>query len=266
MKYRLVAFDLDGTLVGRDLVIRDRVRAAVARLIATGTRGCIVTGRMYRAAVPFARALELTAPLVCYQGAAVVDPADDAILREVPLEPPLVQELISRTHADGMHLQLYREDRYYCERLNRFSQLYARLSGIEPITVPSLAQAFAGQDATKAVVIDDPAQAERYAERLKGMLGGRAYVTRSYAEFVEILNRKVDKGEALRYVAHRLNVPMADTAALGDAWNDAPLLRAVGFGIAMGSAPSELRAQADAVVGDVASDGVAQAIEEFLLA
>jgi Cof subfamily protein (haloacid dehalogenase superfamily) len=266
LKYGLVAFDLDGTLIGADLAISERVRAAVARLIATGTRGCVVTGRMYRAAVPFARALRLDAPLVCYQGAAVVDPMDNAVLRDVPLEPALAQELIARTQADGVHLQLYRNDSYYCEQINRFSDLYARLSDVQPIVVKSLAQTFADRGATKGVVIADPPKAQRYADRLQKEFAGRAYVTRSYPEFVEVLNRNVDKGEALNYVAQRLGVPIEATAAIGDAWNDAPLLRTAGFGIAMGSAPATLREEADAIVGDVASDGVAQAIDEYLLA
>jgi Cof subfamily protein (haloacid dehalogenase superfamily) len=266
LKYGLVAFDLDGTLIGADLAVSRRVQAAVARLIATGTRGCVVTGRMYRAAVPFARALGLNAPLVCYQGASVVDPMDNAVLRDVPLEAALVQELIARALADGMHLQLYRDDNYYCERINRFSDLYARLSEVQPIVVKSLAQTFADRSATKGVVIADPPQAQRYAERLQKEFAGRAYVTRSYPEFVEVLNCNVDKGEALWYVAQRLGVPIEATAAIGDAWNDAPLLRTAGFGIAMGSAPATLREEADAIVGDVASDGVAQAIDEYLLA
>ena len=97
-------------------------------------------------------------------------------------------------------------------------------------------------------------------------LGKKAYVTRSYPEFVEILDPHVDKGEALRFVAARLGVEMHDVAAIGDSWNDAPLLEAAGFGIAMGSAPDELRKVAKAVVSDVQADGVAEAIERYVLA
>ena len=266
MTPRLVAFDLDGTLIGPDLEVKPRVREAIAKMIAAGVAGCIVTGRMYRAALPYARLLGFHAPVVCYQGAAVIDPQSDSVLFDEPLRHEIVAEVISATQADGMHLQLYRNDRYYCQERNRFSDLYARLSRVQPIVVASLSETFAYSDATKAVIIADPPDAQRYATTLTQRLGDRAYVTRSYPEFVEVMNAGVDKGRALRFVAERVGVAMEDVVAIGDAWNDAPLLRAAGFGIAMGSSPPELQALADAVVDDVERDGVAQAIERYVLA
>jgi Cof subfamily protein (haloacid dehalogenase superfamily) len=262
---KLVAFDLDGTLVGRDLVIRPRVRAAVAAMLERGHAGCIVTGRMYRAAVGYARELGFTAPVVCYQGASIVDPTGDVILREIALDPDTVSDLIDVARGDGMHLQLYHDDRYYCEASNRFSDLYASLSGVPPVIVPSLHAEFASRPATKGVVIDDPERAAAYVERLRERFGRRIYATRSYPEFVEVLNPRVDKGEALRFVAARVGVDLRDVVAIGDSWNDAPLLQAAGFGVAMGSAPPELLAVAKAEVADVAHDGVAEAIERYVL-
>jgi Cof subfamily protein (haloacid dehalogenase superfamily) len=262
----LVAFDVDGTLVGRDLKISPAVRASIERMKDAGVAGCLVTGRMYRATLPFARELGLDAPLVCYQGAAIIDPASDEVLEHRALENGVVRELIDIAERDGMHLQLYRNDEYYCEARNRFSDLYASLSLTEPVIVPSLREAFAFSPATKGVAVADAPVAEGYAQRLRSALEGRAYVTRSLPEFVEVLDPRVDKGAALRFVAAHLGVPMERTLAIGDSWNDAPLLEAAGVGIAMGSAPRELQAVAGAVVADIEHDGVAEAIEKFVLA
>ncbi|MFY9710897.1 MAG: Cof-type HAD-IIB family hydrolase [Candidatus Cybelea sp.] len=263
---RLVAFDVDGTLVGRSLSISEGVRAAVERMKAAGVIGCLVTGRMYRATLPFARELGFDAPIICYQGAAIIDPETDAVLDHRALQNDVVRELASLAERDRMHLQLYRNDEYYCEARNRFSELYASLAQTEPVIVPSLREAFAYSPATKGVVVADAPDAEAYAIKLRDALGERAYVTRSLPEFVEVLDPRVDKGAALHFVAERLGVPMGQTAAIGDSWNDAPLLRAAGLGIAMGSSPPELREDADAVVADLEHDGVAEAIERFVLA
>jgi Cof subfamily protein (haloacid dehalogenase superfamily) len=265
VRVRLVAFDVDGTLLGRDLAISGRVRGAIARMQNAGVRGCLVTGRMYRATLPFARELDFDAPVICYQGAAVIDPNSDEVLQDVSLSNEVVRDIIAAAERDRMHLQLYRNDEYYCETRNRFSDLYASLAMIEPVVVPSLRESFAYSPATKAVVVADAEQAEQYAQTLQRYFDGRAYVTRSLPEFVEVLNPAVDKGKALRFVAARLGVPIEQTVAIGDSWNDAPLLQAAGFGVAMGSAPAELRASAAAVVGDLAHDGVAEAIEKYVL-
>jgi Cof subfamily protein (haloacid dehalogenase superfamily) len=265
-RFDLVGLDVDGTLIGRDLTISPSVREAVARMQRAGAAGCLVTGRMYRATIPFARELELDAPLICYQGAAIIDPETDEILAHSALGNEVVRELIALTEQDRMHLQLYRNDEYYCEARNRYSDLYARLSLTQPIMVPSLREAFAYSAATKAVVIADQPVAAAYAAKLGEIFEGRANVTRSLPEFVEVLDPGVDIGAALRFVAGHLGVPMERTLAIGDSWNDAPLLQAAGFAVAMGSSPPELRAVADGVVGDVAHDGVAEAIDSYVLA
>jgi Cof subfamily protein (haloacid dehalogenase superfamily) len=261
---RLVAFDLDGTLVGRDNALRPRVRREIARVLGSGVIGTVVTGRMYRSALPIARELGLDAPMVCYQGAAIVDPRTDSVLFDMPLPSAIALEIADLAKRDGMHVQLYRNDNYYCERRTRFSDLYAQVSAVEPIVVPSLPDAFATSDATKAVVIADPEDAARYATRMQAHFGKRAYITRSYPEFVEMLNPSVDKGEALEFVAARLGIGMPDVLAIGDSWNDEPLLRVAGIKVAMGNAPEELRRIADTIVGDVAHDGVAEALERYV--
>jgi Cof subfamily protein (haloacid dehalogenase superfamily) len=263
--YKLVAFDLDGTLLGEELLLRPRVLAAIAQMRERGVQGCIVTGRMYRAALPFVRQLQFTAPVVCYQGAAVIDPQTDDVLQDVPLPNAQALELQRYAKENALHIQLYANDRYYCEQRNRYSDLYAKISGVEPIVVPSLAAQFETWDATKACIIAEPQVVEQHLPRVRALCGDRAYVTRSIPWFIEVMNAQVNKGKSLEVVARYLNIPMEAVLAVGDSWNDAPLLQAAGFGVAMGSAPPELREVADAVVADVENDGVAEAVERFVL-
>jgi len=261
----LVAFDLDGTLIGESLQIRPRVAQAVAAMRERGVKGCIVTGRMFRAALPFARSLGFDAPIICYQGAAVVDPMKDEVLLDTPLPNAAALQVAAYAKSRGLHVQLYKNDRYYCEERNRYSDYYARLSDSEPIVVPSLAEEFRFSDATKACIIAEHNVVDREIDGVRQAMGDRAYVTRSIPWFIEVMDPRVDKGKAFEVVARTVGVPLEATMAIGDSWNDVPLLRTVAFGVAMGSSPPELRAVSSAVVSDVAHDGVAEALEKFVL-
>jgi Cof subfamily protein (haloacid dehalogenase superfamily) len=261
---RLFAIDLDGTLVEPRRPVRPAPVAAIKRAIAAGIKITIVTGRMIVAAKPLADEIDLDGPIVCYQGAVLADARSGRILRETPLPNAVALRAYEVAKANGYHVQFYRDDRFYVENDNQYAQLYARTSGSEPIVVPSLPAEFAGRDSTKVNIVTDPARTPEALALMEAALGADAYVTRSNPEFVEMLSPKVDKGVALREVAAHYGIPMSAVAAIGDSYNDLPLLRAASFGIAMGSAPDELKAEARAVVADVEHDGVAEAIERFV--
>ena len=262
---RLIALDLDGTLVGEDLTIRPRVRAAIAAAQKRGVAVSIVTGRMFAAARPYAEELGIAGPIVCYQGAAIFDVATRAVLRETAVRPDVTRDVLAWAHEHGVHAQCYADDTLYVDAINRFSKRYTDLARVEPHLVPSLRDAFADRPSIKIVLVSDPDRADGILAALRTLLGDRAYLTRSHVDFVEVIDPHVNKGEALGYVAAHVGVGLDATLAVGDAWNDVPLLDAAAIGVAMGSGPPELLARADAVVGDVAHDGVAEAIERYVL-
>jgi len=265
-RIRLVALDLDGTLVGEDLIVRPRVREAIAAAQAQGVAVTIVTGRMFAATKPFARSLAIDGPIVCYQGAAIFDVGTGAVVRETPVHADVTRDTLEWAHVHGVHAQCYADDTLYIEQINRFSRRYTTLARVEPVVVASLRAAFAERPSIKVVLVDDPDRSEQHLAALQALLGKRAYITRSHVDFVEILDPAVNKGEALAFVAARHGVALEATLAVGDAWNDVPLLDAAAVGVAMGSGPPELLQRADHVVADVAHDGVAEAIERYVLA
>jgi Cof subfamily protein (haloacid dehalogenase superfamily) len=264
-RIRLIALDVDGTLVGSRGAISPRVRDAIAQAKVRGTETTIVTGRMFQAARPFAQTLGITGPVVCYQGAAIFEAGSGKLIRQTPVHQDVTREVIAWALERGVHVQCYADDELYLQSVNQFSKRYTDLAKVEPIVVPSLAATFHDQPSIKIVLVDDPGPSAKHLAALQTLLGSRAYLTRSHVDFVEVLSPDINKGEALGFVAEKYGATLAETMAVGDAWNDVPLITAAGIGVAMGSGPPELFAKADAVVGDVAHDGVAEAIERFVL-
>jgi Cof subfamily protein (haloacid dehalogenase superfamily) len=261
----LLALDLDGTVIDDALTISPVVVDAVAAAMARGVHVTIVTGRMFAATLPHARMLGIRGPVVCYQGAGIYDVGSGSALYEELLPNALLMRVYERAKRDGFHLQMYKDDRFYVEEQNAYTTFYARLAGLEPIVVPSLAQAFVGRGSLKVNMNADAQRIAAYESVMREYLGEQAYVTRSLPEFLEVMSPRVSKGAALRFVAEYLGVPLHQTMAVGDSYNDISLLRTAGLGVAMGSAPRELRDAADAVVGDCSHNGVAEAIERFVL-
>jgi Cof subfamily protein (haloacid dehalogenase superfamily) len=262
---RLVALDLDGTLISASLRVSERVKDAIARARTAGVNFTMVTGRMFAAAKPFARAIGIDGPIVCYQGAATYVVATGERLFHYPLPVSVTEDVLATALADGVRALGYHDDTLYADGTDAYTKEYTDLARVDAHVVGSLQDFFRERRSTKVVCVTDIRNADAYVERLKSLLGERAYVTRSQPQFVEVIDPGVDKGRALAAVAELYGVQIDETMAIGDSWNDVPLLAAAGFSVAMGTAPQELLARADAVVAGVERDGVAEAIERFVL-
>ena len=266
---RLVATDLDGTLIGADLVIRPRVAAAIAEAQARGVLVVIATGRMYRSTLRFARALDLRAPLICYQGAYIREmpigdePAPPPI-RHVTMDADVAREAILWSREQGLDAHVNRDDRLVMERGDESAEDYERISGIDADFVPDLLAAVSGP-VTKVLAVGPAGVPERVLAAGREALLGRAEVTVSHPEYLEFTAPGVTKGQALRWLARRLRIPLAATMAVGDQYNDLEMLAVAGHGVAMADSPAEVRAAARHVTASVADEGLAVAMEALVL-
>ena len=114
--FKALAIDLDGTLIDRGLAITPGNLAALHQAIAKGYRVILATGRMYRSALKYAEAIGTEEPLICYQGAVVRSRAGE-ILREWPVPPAEAVAALEMARAQDLHINLYRDDVFYVEKL-----------------------------------------------------------------------------------------------------------------------------------------------------
>ena len=262
--YKLLACDLDGTLMDETLTFTPRVRAAVARAMQHGVAVTLATGRAYPSALPFAQELGITLPLICTQGGLIKDPTTGEVLHQATLPLPLAHEVIALSRQHGWHLTLYVDDQVYLTELRRPRAFYDQMFGLPLRLVPDLAVAVARPPA-KFIVIAEPQEADAIVPVLRRWFAGRLRIVRSHRNFVEGNPLDASKGLALARLAARLGVPQAQVAAIGDNDNDANMVAWAGLGMAMGNAHPDLKAIADVILPPVQEDGVAVAIEKYIL-
>ena len=260
----LIATDVDGTLVGPSLVPSPRVRAALAAAQRAGHYVTLATGRAHIATRDIAADLAITEPLICHQGALIQ--RDREIIAHVPLTLALSRELVSFAEARDYHANCYIGDRLLITREREEMALYVALVPmLEAEIVPTLPES-ASEPFTKVVfVLRDEATATRVLEEASERWGDVAQVVRSHKYYVEMTSPAVSKGSALRTLAARLGVPRERLLAVGDNHNDLSMIAAAGTGVAMGDAEATVRAAADWVAPTLAEDGLAAAIERFVL-
>lgn len=266
MSFRLIAVDLDGTLVGDDLTISAEDRAGILRAAKAGIKVCLVTGRLFSASRRFADDLGLEGPLACLQGAAIYDLQTGSLIRSWPLAVKTALRAYDFMMDGGYQAHLYFGDALFVDSVDERTEEYLRRSRIEPTIVPDLRSLLvdAGRapgSLLKVLGIGTAADVERDVGRLSDVLGAReANVMKSQPTYLEVTDPRADKGSALRSIAESLGIPLAETAAIGDSDNDAPMLRIAGASFAVAGATAAARQAAARMVG-AQGVGVADAID-----
>jgi Cof subfamily protein (haloacid dehalogenase superfamily) len=267
---RLIALDIDGTLVGEDLVIGPRTRAAVEEARRRGITVSLVTGRMAASAAPFARELGLTSPIVAQQGALIRSMAPTGssrmgrLLYHRTIEPAVAQEIVRWCQERELtpHFN-YLEWMIVGAQESRIEE-YRLFVGDRLRVVPDIA-ARAAQPVTKVVAIGEGHHTLDVLAAARSHFAGRAEVTLSHPRFLEFLAPGVSKGQAVRWLARRLGTPLGQCIAIGDQYNDLEMISEVGHGVAMPSAPPAVQAAARYVAPPVSEEGAAQMIERIAL-
>lgn len=281
MDIQILALDLDGTLLTNHNSVSPACCAAVQAARAKGVQAVICTGRNAADSCLFGEMAGGMDWAITANGAEVRSLADDEILLTEPLGKPLCEALLALCGEFDVDPCLYTAEAvYYGRAFEQFMEVCAgqglRLKFTERRYYHRIPDgswkgflAEQSEKILKAILYDsDPVKVDRIYEALlrdgrfeaapSEMFGGRL-------KNVEVNRRGVSKGRALQALADRTGCTMAQVMAIGDSDNDLTMLRMAGLGVAMGNAPEHIRLAADAVTADNAEDGVARAIEKWIL-
>ena len=218
---------------------------------------------MFRSALPYAEAAGIEEPLVCYQGAAVVDPVTREWLLHEPIPLELAREAIAAVQVVGFALNCYVDDELYVADLTENARRYANYQNL-PINEVGDLLAWLERPPTKLVVVDAPEALDAFRPSLVEQFGQRLFIAKSLPYFLELASPRISKGSGLGFVAEHLGFPAAKTVAFGDGENDLELLDWAGYAVCVENGHDLLKARADWVCPGNEEEGVAQAIEAYL--
>lgn len=272
-EYRLIALDVDGTILNPVGQLSPRVIAAVQAAQARGVTVALATARRWTGAAPIARALGLRGPLILYDGALRRLSPGGAIELALPLAKDIALEVARRMVAGGVRA-VAQYSPLAGERMVASVELpmggwmepyldtFAHQVRYRPVA------ALLGRRAPLRLVSFAPLERLRpLAEQMADLKAEwQILESGSYGQAeLTLFAPDVSKGAALTQLATDLRIPLAETLALGDGVNDISMLRAAGLGVAMGNAAAPARLAADVVTASNAEDGAARAIERYVL-
>lgn len=272
MAYQLIAVDMDGTLLNSKKEITPRTAAAVTQALARGYHVVMATGRCYRQIAPYMRRFPAMRYAITSSGAAVADCMENRIISSQNISADTAAGVMRAfVGLDGFPIIFSNGEALYRPELLNDPQRF----GMDAYVDNFKANGTAAEEMERSFLaapypvekldfyFADAAERAKFLARVQG---APAWVVPCESAGVEVNATGVDKGSGLQVLCRCLNIPASAAIAIGDSENDCSMLRDAGLPLAMGNAIDDVKAASEYIMPDCDHDGVAEAIERFLLA
>ena len=277
MKYKMVCIDMDGTLLGKRRKISEKSKGVIKKAHEKGVEIVVTTGRIYNNAAYFSHILGVKSPVIAANGAIVIEKKNNNIIYEgyIPSEDCL--EVVEILNRHKVSFQFYTTDTIYCSNL--ISKIGTELFMTKQIGYEMLKIKYILVDKiekwkeilennqgkiTKCIALSPKSKKiEDIKKSLKKLKNITFYG--SGKKSVEINYKEVSKGNAVKVLGEYYGISSDEIMCIGDNENDISMIKYAGLGVAMANAISEVKEVADYVTESNKEDGVAQAIQKFIL-
>ena len=262
---KLIAVDLDGTLLNHSKEVLESSRQAIAAAAAAGVQVVVASGRSFPEAQRFVAGTACSEHVICAGGAAIVNRTSGVSRHTWYLDCQTAARVLRQGAACGMAAFAYTANQIWMEEAD-YNAIFSNMPGFRAQRdilhlCDGLPEAIAahGMDVAKIMCWGLDQDRQRQTRAHLSAIPGLSF-TSSGPDNFEVLVAGAGKGMALRWLAQALGIPREETAAIGDAENDLDMLAEAGYAVAMGNAAACVKAQADFVTGDCESDGIARAL------
>jgi len=258
---RLIAFDIDETIVGPDLNVPPALTSVISDLRSHGTKFTLATGRILRSARVFAEMLDIDNEIICYQGAVTAMPSGE-IVRQRTVEMSVIVEALEVLQTSSAQIVSFMDDRIYSTTSTEWSIGYG-MRMETPVELVSDASGLYKVLPNLLLAVDEPDSTDELASELAERFEKRAMITRSRPQFCEIGPFGAGKEVALAALAHDMGIDRKDVIAFGDGPGDAEMLKWAGTGVAVADGHPDALAAADVVIDGLPGIGVAEYLRQL---
>ncbi len=263
MKIKLIAVDLDDTLLMEDCTIPQDVIDCLKKAADMGVKTVIATGRIFPSAKMYAQMLETDCPIICYNGAMIRSIGEDPTFAAT-LDVELMHEISVYCKEQGLYLQMYYEDDIVVEKDCRELRIDpdSKVTGIRFIGDLTTAEL---KPSPKMMILNTPERLAEVQKELVEKYGDRLYIATSKEYLLEMMPKGVSKRETLKLYAESQGISQNEVMVCGDNTNDIEMVEWAGLGVAVKNAVEPLKAVAKYVAENERSYGVKEAVEKFVL-
>ena len=264
LRYDLLVSDVDGTLVDKDKRLTPGTVAAVARLRAAGVRFTIISARPRSGMMPIADALAIDGPMAAFNG-GIVFHRDGTVDEHHVIDPDVARGVFATLDGAPVDVWVFADDRWYSSTDLGVHVEHERVASNQREIVTTDFSTLLDRADKITFVSDEPEVLSALHTRIDARFAGQATVAQSQTYYLDITALAANKGDGIAALAAAEGVPLGRTVAIGDQFNDLPMLRRAGLAIAMGNAPAAVQEAAAHVTATNDADGVAQAIDLYLV-
>lgn len=269
MTHKIIALDLDGTLTNSKKEISKRNKEAIRDAQKQGHVVVLASGRPTPGVWSVARRLDMDfngGYMLSYNGAKIQDCRTGEILYQRTMPEEIVPQLFSLAKEKGIGMMTYQKHGIISgEIVDDYMELEARINGLKIYSHANPASQLL-TPVNKCLGTAEPEWAAQLEDEFRERFGDSIDVGRSEPFFLELIPKGVGKGESLKKLCELLGQGVEDLIAIGDGYNDYSMIACAGFGVAMANAQDIVKEAADYITASNDEDGVAVAIEKFILA
>ena len=259
--HRLIAFDIDETIVGPDLKVPPELTSVVIDMRSNGTKFTLATGRILRSARVFAEMLDIDNEIICYQGAVTAMPSGE-IVRQRAVETSVILEALEVLQDRNAQIVSFMDDKIYSTTATEWSAGYGERMGT-PVTLVNDPSGLYKIPPNLLLAVDEPGPTGALAIELAERFENRAMITHSRPHFCEIGPYGSGKEVALAALADDMGIDQGNVIAFGDGPGDAAMLRWAGTGVAVADGHPEALEACDVVIDGLPGIGVAEFLSQL---